>query len=138
MCRLMAYCCNNFHKTASYRMWENIGGGKNWRIVSHSPIFYSPIISVLEIQESISCNFEIADTIARLLKYFKRCDTQKKEKLDTLADPDGSLSKDIRSSSIGTTNTCMHQVQQEASSETRSQGPYISLTPAQKFSLSYK
>ena len=38
-----------------YRMWENFGQGINWRIwriVNHSPIFYSPVISVLEIQES--------------------------------------------------------------------------------------
>ena len=27
---------------------------QNWRIVNHSPIFYLPIISVLEIQEIIS------------------------------------------------------------------------------------
>ena len=36
-----------------YHTWENFGGGINWQIVNHSPIFYSPIISVLEIQESI-------------------------------------------------------------------------------------
>ena len=72
--------------------------------------------------------------MAGLLKYFKRrYDTQKKEKLDTLPDPHGPLSKDI------ITNTHVRQVQQEveqeASSEKRSQGPYISLTPAQKFSI---
>ena len=51
--------------------------------------------------------------MAGLLKYFKRFDTQKKEKLDTLPDPDGPLSKDIPSSSIGTTNSCVRQVQQD-------------------------
>ena len=45
------------------------------------------------------------------------------------------MARDIPSSSIGITNTCVHQVQQEASSERRSRGPYISLTPAQKFSV---
>ena len=72
--------------------------------------------------------------MAELLKYFK-C-TQKKDKLytGTLPDPDSPTSSEIPSSSIGITNTHMCQVQQEASSE-RSQGPYILLTPAQKFSI---
>ena len=79
--------------------------------------------------------------MAGLLKYFKRrCDTQKKEKLDTLPDPHGPLSKYIPSSSVGITNIRMHQLQQEreqeasreASSEKRSRGPYILLTSAQK------
>ena len=70
--------------------------------------------------------------MAGLLKYFKH--TQKKDKLDTgtLPDPDGPLSRDIPSSSFGITNT---RVRQEASSKRRSQEPYISLTPAQKFSV---
>ena len=56
--------------------------------------------------------------MAGLLKYFKRrCDTQKKEKLDTLPDPHGPLSKDIPSSSIGITNIRVHQVQQEEEQE---------------------
>ena len=69
--------------------------------------------------------------MAGLLKYFKRA----QEKDSTLPDPDGSLSRDIPSSSIGITNTHMRQVQQEASSERRPWGPYILLTPAQKFSV---
>ena len=72
--------------------------------------------------------------MAGLLKYFKLA--QKKD--NTLPDPDGPLSRDIPSSSIGITNTRMRQVQQEASSERRSRGPYISLTPAQKFSVGKK
>ena len=69
--------------------------------------------------------------MAGLLKYFKhRCSTQKKEKLDTLPDPHGPLSKDISSSSIKITNTRVRQVQQEqeqeasreASSKKRSRG----------------
>ena len=52
--------------------------------------------------------------MVRLLKYFKCCcNTQKKEKFDTLPDPHGLLGKDIPSSSIGITNTRVHQVQQE-------------------------
>ena len=47
-------------------------------------------------------------------------------------DPDGPLSR-FSSSSIGITNACVCQVQQEASSERRSQGPYSSLTPAKTF-----
>ena len=60
------------------------------------------------------------------------CDAQKMEKLD---DSDGPLSMQISSSSIGITDTCVHQVQQEISSKKRSQGPYILLTPAHKFSI---
>ena len=67
--------------------------------------------------------------MAGLLKYFKRA--HKKD--STLPDPDGPLSRDIPSSSIGITNTRVRQVQQEASSERRSRGPYILLTPAQVF-----
>ena len=43
--------------------------------------------------------------MAGLLKYFKRrCDMQKKD-AGTLPDPDGLLSRDIPSSSIGIANT---------------------------------
>ena len=67
--------------------------------------------------------------MAGLLKYFKcRCDMQKKD-AGTLPDPDGPLSRDIPSSSIGIANTHVRQVQQKASSD-RLRGPYISLTPA--------
>ena len=66
--------------------------------------------------------------MAGLLKYFKRevkhrCD--KTDGLDT-PDPDGPLSRDIPSSTIGIMNTCVRQVQQlrEASSERPSRGPY--------------
>ena len=72
--------------------------------------------------------------MAGLLKYFKR--TQKKD--STLPDPDGPLSRDIPFSSIRITNTRVRQVQQEASSERRSRGPYILLTTAQKFSVGTK
>ena len=73
--------------------------------------------------------------MARLLKDFK-C-TQMKDKLvtGTLKDSDGQLSRDTLSSSIGITNIQVRQVQQEASSERRSQGPYTLLTSAQKFSI---
>ena len=75
--------------------------------------------------------------MAGLLKYFKRrCDMQKKD-AGTLPDPDGPLSKDIPSSSIGIANTHVLQVQQKASSD-RLRGPYISLTPAQKLSIGKK
>ena len=69
--------------------------------------------------------------MAGFLKYFKRA----QEKDSTLPDPDGPLGRGIPSSSIGITNAHVRQVQQEASSERRSRGPYISLTPAQKFSV---
>ena len=65
--------------------------------------------------------------MAGLLKYFKH--TRKKD--STLPDPDGPLSRDIPSSSIGITNTRVRHVQREASSERRSREPYISLIPAQ-------
>ena len=58
---------------------------------------------------------------------------QKKD-AGTLPDPDGPLSRDIPSSSIGIANTHVCQVQQKASSD-RLRGSYISLTPAQKFSI---
>ena len=69
--------------------------------------------------------------MAELLKYFNRA--QHKDSI--LPDPDGPLSRDIPSPSIGITNTRVRQVQQEASSERRLRGPYILLTPAQKFSV---
>ena len=56
--------------------------------------------------------FEI-DKMAGLLKYFKRrCDMQKKD-AGTLPDPDGPLSRDIPSSSIGIANSHVRQVQQK-------------------------
>ena len=61
--------------------------------------------------------------MTRLLKYFKHL--QKKDSVDTstLPDPDGPLNRDVPSSSIGITNTHMHQMQQKVSSERRSRGP---------------
>ena len=74
--------------------------------------------------------------MAGLLKYFKcRCDKGDKLNTGILPDPEGPLSRDIPSSSIGITDTRMCQVQQEASSERTSRGPYISLTPERKFSV---
>ena len=71
-------------------------------------------------------NFKI-DKLGGLLKYFKRrCDMQKKD-VGTLSDPDGPLSRNIPSSSIGIANTHVRKVQQKASSD-RLRGPYISLT----------
>ena len=72
--------------------------------------------------------------MAGLLKYFKRCYDMQKKDAGTLPDPDGSLCRDIPSSSIGIANTHVHQVQQKSSSN-RLRGPYISLTPAQMFSV---
>ena len=76
-------------------------------------------------------NFEITK-MPGLLKPLKH--TYKKDKLDTgtLPNPDGPLSS---SSSTEITNIHVCQVQQEALSKRRSQGPYISLTLAQKFLL---
>ena len=60
------------------------------------------------------------------LKYFKRrCDTQRKEKLDTLPDPHGPLSKDIPSSSVG-----ISYKYPRAPEEKKSLGLHILLTPA--------
>ena len=50
----MAQYGSDHHIVHLYRTWENIGGGKNWRIVDYSPIFYLQIISILETQKSIS------------------------------------------------------------------------------------
>ena len=75
--------------------------------------------------------------MAGLLRYFKH--TQKRDKLaidtSTPPDPDVPLSRVIPFFSIGITNIYVHQVQQEASSKRRSRGPYISLTPTQKYSI---
>ena len=48
---------------------------------------------------------------------------QKKD-AGTLPDPDGQLSRDIPSSSIGIANTHVHQVQQKTSSD-RLRGPTL-------------
>ena len=79
--------------------------------------------------------------MAGLLKYFKRerhCDTPKKEaeiRTYILPDPNGPLSKDVSSSSIEITNAHVQQVQQKVSSKKSARGPYLSLTPAQRFSI---
>ena len=97
----------------SYRTWKNFGGGKNWRIwriVNHSPIFIRQLFrNTRKYRYLINVkNFEI-DKLAGLLKYFKRrCDMQKKD-AGTLPDPDGPLSRDIPSSSIGIANTHVHK-----------------------------
>ena len=55
------------------------------------------------------------DKMAGLLKYFKREVKRHYDKTDgldtgTLPDPDGPLSRDIPSSTIGMTNTCVRQI----------------------------
>ena len=79
--------------------------------------------------------------MAGLLKYFKRerhCDMQKKEaniRTYILPDQNGPLNKDVSSSSIENTNAHVQQVQRKALSEKSARGPYLSLTPAQRFSI---
>jgi len=69
--------------------------------------------------------------MAGMLKYFKPKnrgeDNDNEENLMGLPDPNGDLSKVVPSSSIEVTNVVVPQ------KERRPCGPYISLTPAQKY-----
>ena len=78
--------------------------------------------------------------MAGLLKYFSHVnplqneDTDDKGKSICLPDPNGELSKVMPASSIEAINTVVHaEVLEEKHSLAR--GPYISLTPAQKYSI---
>ena len=106
-------------------MWENFGGGKIDELSIIRQFFIRQLFrNTRKYRYLINVkNFEI-DKLGGLLKYFKcRCDMQKKD-VGTLSDPDGPLSRNIPSPSIGIANTHVHQVQQKASSD-RLRGPYI-------------
>ena len=64
-----------------------------------------------------------------ILKYF--CPT--KEKLE-LPDPNGSLSGSVPSSAVSSVNAKVKDVLVKQTS-TASQGPYLTLTPAQKYQI---
>lgn len=74
--------------------------------------------------------------MAGLLKYFKPKQHHGKgnddEKPKGLPDPNGDLSKVVPSSSIEVTNTVVYQVLEK---ERRPHGPYISVTPMQKYAI---
>lgn len=74
--------------------------------------------------------------MAGLLKYF-RCSSQKESDKEesTLPDPNGELSKTVPSSSIALTNTIVSKVFEKPSCGKRGVCGYLSLTPAQKFSV---
>ena len=74
----------------------------------------------------ISCN------MAGLLKYF-RCES--KQKLPVLPDPKGSLSEKVPSSSIELTNDIVHDIIDKKTMPCGKRVEYLSLTPAQKFSI---
>ena len=71
-----------------------------------------------------------------LLKYFKpkqrHKDNDDEVKLKGLPDPNGDLSKVVPSSSIEVTNTVVRQALEK---EREPRGPYISVTPAQKYAM---
>ena len=71
-----------------------------------------------------------------LLKYFKpkqhHKDNDDEVKLKGLPDPNGDLSKVVPSSSIEVTNTVVRQALEK---ERGPRGPYISVTPAQKYAM---
>ena len=68
--------------------------------------------------------------MASLLKYFRR---ESKQKLPVLPDPKGSLSEKIPSSSIELANDIIDEKTTPPPCGKR--GEYLSLTPAQKFSI---
>ena len=70
--------------------------------------------------------------MAGLLKYFRR---QSKQNLSVLPDPKGSLSEKVPSSSIELTNDIVHDIIDEKTTSRGKRGEYLSLTPAQKFSI---
>ena len=71
--------------------------------------------------------------MAGLLKYFsvKQHKNDGDGKFNCLPDPNGELSKVVPSSFIEATNTVVHEALEKRSPL----GPYISLTPAQKYSF---
>ena len=71
--------------------------------------------------------------MAGLLKYFsvKQRKNDGDGKSNCLPDPNGELSKVVLSFSIEATNTVVHEALEKRSPH----GPYISLTPAQKYSI---
>ena len=74
----------------------------------------------------ISCN------MAGLLKYFRR---ESKQKLPVLPDLKGSLSEKVPSSSIELTNNIVHDILDKKTMSCGKHGEYLSITPAQKFSI---
>ena len=71
--------------------------------------------------------------MAGLLKYFRR---ESKQKLPVLPDPKGSLSEKVPSSSIELTNDIVHDIiDEKMPPPCGKRGEYLSLTPAQKFSI---
>jgi len=74
--------------------------------------------------------------MAGLLKYFKLkwCNKGNDDegKLKGLSDPNGELSKAVPSSSIEVTNAIVNEVLEK---ERGLHGPYISVTPVQKYAI---
>ena len=79
---------------------------------------------------------EIPITMAGVLKYFKpklhHKDHDDEGKPKGLPDPNGDLSKVVPSSSIEVTNTVVRQALEKVRGP---RGPYISVTPAQKYAI---
>ena len=69
--------------------------------------------------------------MAGLLKYFRRKSQEKK----VLPGPNGSLSLKVLSSSIALTNDVVDEILVEKTTPRGKRGEYLSLTPAQKFSI---
>ena len=72
--------------------------------------------------------------MAGLLKYFKRLreENEGEGKPKGLPEPNGDLSKVVPSSSIEVTNAVVRQALEK---ERGPRGPYISVTPAQKYAI---
>ena len=70
--------------------------------------------------------------MAGLLKYFRR---ESKQKLPVLPDLKGSLSEKVPSSSIELTNNIVHDILDKKTMSCGKHGEYLSIIPAQKFSI---
>jgi len=77
--------------------------------------------------------------MAELLKYFKLKQRNKENddegKWKGLPDPNGELSEVVPSSSIEVTNAVVNEVMEK---ECGPRGPYISVTPVQKYAISQR
>ena len=77
--------------------------------------------------------------MVRLLKHFtvkrRHEDTNDERMSNGLPDPNGELSKVVPSSSIEVTNGVVRQAREKLQ---QPRGPYISLTPAQKYAIGQK
>ena len=121
-----------------YRIAQNGGGGKLWRIwriQSNSPKFYPPkFISKFWVDHDYREKFHPAKTCSMsILKYFHPV----KQKPD-LPDPSGPLSQTVPPTAIAAANIKVTEALNEAEvrqSASRSRGTYSFLTPAQKYKV---